>query len=211
MAGREASEIDDLKAVLKWDPSRVLFVDSELGGLAVVEKTWPEANTFYGDVREILPDLREEGIGFANMDFMGFLRPEIEEVFSMIGESLNPGGIVSYTFGRGRETPQTYKYWIPIEMEVVSYLEENPELREMFGSMYSRRGTKDYIRFIGYSLKMKKLLGKDFTHLVSLIQYRAKKNGGYSMGMLAFQYVPLFMQNLRWRDVLRSNEFCGRV
>lgn len=108
LAGTEPeSEVTLLRDYLKWPPHRTWFVDNSLrpevvAALRRVHENWPEANVQRVNIWNLVPKLG--AIGFANLDFMGApLQDETIKCTQQVIDRLLPGGILGFTWMRGRE------------------------------------------------------------------------------------------------------------
>lgn len=194
LAGDDAGEIQELRDVLQWDPAKVLFVDTKPEGLRRVLRYWPEANVFHGDITEALE--RCGPIGFANMDFMGPPTSTVRESLRTIGEKLGPGGVVSYTFNRGRENKWNRDFWDGVIAKA----------RDHSKKMGSTLRTLDEERFVGYELVMREQLSLPYLYRIQTTRYRNRWAGGMCMGTMAMQYLPAFLQTHQWRQLLRTED-----
>ncbi len=112
LAGTEPEpEIALMRDYLKWPAHRAWFVDNSLRPEVVralnrVVKAWPDANVERANLRNVIPKLG--AIGFANLDFMGApLQAETAACFLQVAPMMLPGGIVGFTWMRGREDLNT--------------------------------------------------------------------------------------------------------
>lgn len=108
LAGTEPEpEIALMRDYLKWPAHRTWFVDNSLRPEVVralnrVIKIWPEANTKRANLLNIVPKLG--ALGFANLDFMGTpLHQETIDCFKLVAPRMLSGGILGFTWMRGRE------------------------------------------------------------------------------------------------------------
>jgi hypothetical protein len=108
LAGSEPeSEVNLLRYYLKWPATRTWFVDNSLevkvlNALYRVKRHWPDAHVERINLRNLLPRLG--AIGFINLDFMGSpLQDESVVCLEQAAERLLPGGILGFTWIRGRE------------------------------------------------------------------------------------------------------------
>lgn len=108
LAGTEPeSEITLMRDYLKWPAHRAWFVDSSqrpevIDALHRAHKNWPEANVQRINLWNLVPKLG--AIGFANLDFMGApLQDETIKCTEQVIDRLLPGGVLGFTWIRGRE------------------------------------------------------------------------------------------------------------
>lgn len=108
LAGTEPEpEVALMRNYLKWPAHRAWFVDNSLRPEVVealnrIIQTWPEANVVRANIKNVVPKL--EAIGFANLDFMGApLQEETLFCFNEVAERMLRGGILGFTWLRGRE------------------------------------------------------------------------------------------------------------
>lgn len=122
LAGTEPEpEIALMRHYLKWPAHRAWFVDNSLRPEVVealnrIIRKWPEANVLRANIKNVVPGL--EAIGFANLDFMGApLQEETISCFYEVASRMLPGGILGFTWMRGREhlgltgTPSSNMLW----------------------------------------------------------------------------------------------------
>lgn len=192
LAGHEAAEVGALRYLLNWPPDQVLFVDVQPMGLERVQSRWPQAHTYWGDLRDILPSL-EGGIGFANLDFMGYLRPDIQACIAQVGGLLTPGAFIAYTFPRGRENAYSRRYSRLIERAARDHLIDHPDL-------ISKVTSHDHVRILGYSAAVRALLDRPALYPAGVILYRRRI--GMAMGSTSFHHVPPPLPCRAWREVI---------
>jgi hypothetical protein len=107
LAGQEPEEeLYLLRDYLGWRGDQTWFVDRSkesevVGALERVRAMWPEAWTVNEDLRRALE--RIPVIGFANLDFMGFLTEETLQCLRGTVERMVRGAILGFTWYRGRE------------------------------------------------------------------------------------------------------------
>jgi hypothetical protein len=202
LAGKRNRDIGGLKRILRFDPKDVLFVDNEhKEGLSYVEREWPGVKTYYGDVLAVLKDVSTP-IAFANLDFTGHISDHHLKVLNQLGPLLADGGVVSYTFFRGRE--QGHESMLQDMLSV-------PSMRPLPAGQNTdeRRPALDERRFIGYAKKIKAALGRNM-HPIFLIRYDGRHpdaNGAsHPMGILAFQKLKPQEATKTWlHEVAKSN------
>lgn len=175
LAGPEAGEIGCLRDFLCWKPSDAWFVENSTKhkrGLTKVKKEWPSANTHFGDVLQVVNDLRS--ISFLHLDHMGYLDEVRLDVVKAAAPKMEPWGMVFYAFFRGRERPG------------VGFWTEMLKLKAKTG---------DGKRFQGGARLLQKALGNGFIPVFSL-HYTgvSERHQGFvrkaDMGIIGFQKVP---------------------
>lgn len=101
-------ELELLRGYLKWPGDRTWFIDNDCSpeirkALHDVNIEWPEAHTENRDLQKVLRSLPV--IGFANLDFMGFLTENnVLPCVKLTASRLITGGVLGLTWFRGRET-----------------------------------------------------------------------------------------------------------
>lgn len=110
LAGPEPlEELELLRGYLKWPGDRTWFIDNKQSpeirrALRSIKATWPEAHAENKDLKKVLPNLPV--IGFANLDFMGFLTDDnVLPCVKLTARRLVSGGVLGFTWFRGREAP----------------------------------------------------------------------------------------------------------
>jgi SAM-dependent methyltransferase len=199
LAGKQACELWILRHFLQWDPSRVLFVDIDPAGPKRAFLEWPDANIYVGDLIDVLPEL--DSIAFANLDFCGLPTQQVQRCVREVGKRLSPGGIVSYTFPRGRENQQSLRHWSPAFAMADEYAEDQ-------GIALS---SSDDRRFLGYTLLLEQLLGKRSLHAALALKYRNNQVRGLSMGSVALQWMPRKKQTREWRQAIELDPYSGKI
>ena len=118
LAGTEPfAEVALMRDYLKWDASKTWFVDwakdtqsrpAVLAALDGIQKSWPEANVRRADINKVVPLLPM--IGFANLDFMGFMgRDSMQPCIRDVIARLATGGVLGVTWFRGREFDEPWR------------------------------------------------------------------------------------------------------
>jgi hypothetical protein len=100
-----------MRDYLRWPGERTWFVDwardtasrpAILKALGHIKKAWPSANVVRADINNVVETLPL--IGFANLDFMSNMnRESVQPCIRATVARLTLGGILSYTWFRGRE------------------------------------------------------------------------------------------------------------
>lgn len=199
LAGDQACEVWVLRYLLQWDPSRVLFIDRRRKGPALVKKLWPEAVSFHGDIHDALNLC--DSIGFAHLDFMGLPTASVRKSIQRVGNLLEPRGIVSYTFSRGRENEYHRRHLRDLYTRARAFSRHNKLPEEK---------SQDVYRFLGYQLLLEELITKDPLYLALAMRYR-RAQAGIAMGSLTFQYMPPWSQTSSWRRELRNDQYSGAI
>lgn len=107
LAGQEPEEeLYLLRDYLGWRGDQTWFVDrsKELDVVIALERVrclWPSAWVVNDDLRRVLD--RIPVIGFANLDFMGYLTDENLQCLRSTVERMVPGAVLGFTWYRGRE------------------------------------------------------------------------------------------------------------
>ncbi len=196
LAGPEAGEIGCLRDFLKMDGPSVVFVDKEPKGLVKVARDWPEALTFFSDMKNVQKHLigTSNAISLINFDFCGYVTDANEKLVRNISHQVVDWGMVFTTFFRGRET---------------------------FGNMErvqkAKATTLDGKRFVSTAQTLQKVLGPSFLPVFSL-RYTGNQRIGPgkakhgAMGILGFQRVPKgFQRNTHWMRMLESPSPYGGI
>lgn len=189
LAGPEAGEVGCLRDFLKMDPKGVIFVDREAKGLLKVNRDWPEAVTFFSDMKELNRLFKGSSYptSIVNFDFCGYVTDENEKLVRNIAPQIVDWGMVFTTFFRGRET---------------------------FGNrervLKAKAKTLDGKRFVSTAGVLQKALGPTFLPVFSL-RYAGLQSDGRgktkrgTMGILGFQKVPKgFQRNTHWTRMMES-------
>lgn len=192
LAGTQASEIGLLKSYLGWDPKMCWFVDNTYKqGLQRVKQKWSTAKTVFGDVENVLKGVKN--ISFLNLDIMGYIDEEEIEIFRIARPHIKDWGMVFCSFYRGREKKGT-------------------NTRTFLDSF--NQATLDDSRFVGYTHRMKAILGWDFIPVFSMT-YAAVRGGQgrtTAMGIIGFQKVPLrTAQSLHYMARLLPPMYSGEI
>lgn len=109
LAGISTAEIGCIKNVLNFNQSNVDFVDSNASGLRLIEKAWPGVRTHNVDIIKFMLDAKDKTFSFVNLDFCGTLQPRRLAAVGLAAPKIQHGGIVYYTFFRGREKSEFIK------------------------------------------------------------------------------------------------------
>ena len=118
LAGTEPfAEVELIRDYLRWPATRSWFVDwakntdtrSEvLDALRGIKHRWPEANVVHGNIIEVIEDL--PSVGFANLDFMGFMdRRSMQPAVRAVISKLVRGGVMGLTWFRGRDIDEPWR------------------------------------------------------------------------------------------------------
>lgn len=171
LAGPDAGEIGALRYFLNWEPTNCWFVENTYRtGIQRVKRYLPKANTHFGDIESVVDHVGP--ISFLNLDIMGYIEKEEEEIFRLARPHITDWGMVFCSFYRGRERRGT-------------------NLRTFLDSF--QRPTLEENRVAAYTQRIQSILGWDFVPVFSLA-YNAKhgwqKGSHTAMGILGFQKVP---------------------
>lgn len=177
LCGPQPAEIGCLRYLHELAPSQVTLVDTNPKGLEEAHTAWPGVNTHHGPIDEAL-DHTKRGVSFMNLDFMGYVNDDRLATVSKASKYMLPGGIVSYTFFRGREAPGK-AHW--------NQVLETPTTRE--GSSLPALDEK---RFVYNCKALQENLGPTYEPIF-MLRYDARHEVKHSrhspMGVLALQNV----------------------
>lgn len=187
LAGPSAGDVGVMKHVLEFVPDMVVAVDEQAGCAERFAQSWPNTNAVHGNLLDVVRDLKFP-IAYANLDFCGILSEQCEEAIRIVGDKLAIGGIVTYTFFRGREGK------MPLWDEIVRI----PSTRE-------GRDKTDEQRLVYYARRMSYLLG-GAAEPVYLLRYQAERS---PMTILGYQYMPLQHRTKDWRRALENSAVHG--
>jgi hypothetical protein len=115
LLGTEAETVVHLmREKLNWPASRCWMVDwakasrnreEVLKALMIARNLWPTANVKRENILETLVSIPT--IGFADLDFMGRMRPkDMQPAIQMCVDRVLVGGVISVTWYRGRESEE---------------------------------------------------------------------------------------------------------
>lgn len=119
IAGPEAGDIGCLKHILRIPPHMVCLVDSDKSGLHKAKKKWDGITTFHGDVSDVASSTKN-GFSFFNLDLCGTLNESTLRILREVSRNTLPGGVITYTFFRGREGPNSHAG------KIIQGLSDNP-------------------------------------------------------------------------------------
>lgn len=197
LAGPDAGELGCLRDYLGYNPGLTCFVDWDTkSGLRKVEKEWPDAATWFGDVHDVVRNSTTK-LSLLHLDYMGYLNEVRENTLKQASSLMQMWGMVFYTFFRGRER-KGVGFW------------------NDFQKVNAK--TLDGKRFIGGARIIQEALGTGFVPVFSLrytsVARRTNKNVRKAdMGILGFQKVPRdFQRNNYWLRMLdQPTPFGGAV
>lgn len=177
LTGDDAAEYGGLRWLLNVQASRVVFCDKKPESAKVAHQRWPQAETFRGDIRDALDNLDEE-LGFLNLDLCGG-KGDFDRVGNdalvKAGRMCAMGGVVAYSFIRGREGGSFLKDLQ--DGAFVGPANRIPGLSPM-----------DENRFCAYSMWCEAALGVGRRHFERV--FMCKYDGGVTpMGVVAFQRI----------------------
>lgn len=198
LAGDEASEIGCLRDYLGRKGEDTHFIDVAKNGLGVVEKEWPEAQTFFGQLEDAIISLRGD-ISLINLDFCGYLKEEVVKSIEAAADKIVDRGIVAYTFVRDREhflTPN----WQNVQDRAKEFIKNEPQYKDLVPESPNHLDT---VRFLGYSEILRSLLGEDFT-LIFTMRYGVPLKQR-NMGIVALQKMPTHLRVPAWRKELMKH------
>lgn len=203
LAGLDAPEVGAIRYFLRHPPEKTLFVDTDKRALDAVQEQWPQARTWHGPVKEVLEASKENEISFLNLDFMGNFTEEVSDTFKAAAKKVEPGGIVSYTFKRGRESRFTPR-WTEIVDRVNQALDATPSVAASLPK-YMSRERMDAFRFLGYLGLIRERLGSHFDPIFA-VRYHTRREGhaGSPMGVLAVQNTSNVKDKASWLRVASS-------
>lgn len=198
LAGPDAAEVGVLRYVLGWPRDRVIFVDKDETGLRAAEQKWPGVDTFHGDIIDILTALRG-GIGFAHFDFMGHVNKTVQETFEIARGKIQMGGVIAYTYLRGREHAKTPN-WQEALAAGKSMLLQGRKLSERRRLRRDQKTLMEAARVYGYmALLAAALSPRGFDEYAPL--YTGRYHSGRSpMGFFALARRPVQARGLNWPE-----------
>jgi hypothetical protein len=204
LAGPEAREVDSLLS-LGWSPRKILLVDNTWErGMVRAKRRLPSIRTYFGNIQDILPSLKDEGIGFINLDFMGYMKEEEESALRALNGVLVPGAVVYYTFTRGREVGH-HTSWNLTRSAAIEALINDNELIKLVKS-------REQVRFLGYVERMKTLIELPYLYFILGTRYsRITGKSRSHLGVVGVQYMPAFKQTDKWRQVVEDLSLSGKV
>lgn len=202
LAGPEAAELGSLVHVLNFRPKDILAVDLEIEGLVVAKERYKSVETYDGDVNEALGLMLGLGdrAAFINLDFCGYLNEERLRSAKLAAQLLEPGGLLYYTFFRGREKDSHWK-------DLAGYVPEKSGQRE------TSRNRLDTVRFVNVAKKVQLEIGPEF-ELVFMLRYLSEERTSTKirhspMGILGWQRMPLYMRDAMWRNAVKNSVLEG--
>lgn len=111
------AEVALMRWYLGWPGSKTWFVDwardrdtrpRVLAALDRIRRAWPTANVVRGDINKVMDEIPL--VGFANLDFMSYMdRESAQPCLRAIIDRLAIGGVVGYTWYRGREVDAPHR------------------------------------------------------------------------------------------------------
>jgi hypothetical protein len=197
LAGPRTGELGCLRHLLGVKSTQVTLAESDPAhykGLAFAKRRWRGVRTYFGNIAEPLHKLQQP-VSFLHLDMMGYLKNTDERLLRLAGHHVGPGGIVAYTFSRGREHPAHQ-----ISKHLRAHGARWKRIRDTEGHKRKESAAvtvqKDAQRVQVYCSRIQQLLGGPQWELIFLLRYSGHR---VPMCVVAFQNAPRDIRTTQWQ------------